>query len=78
MLEAALLETLNAGSTEELLALHGIGPKRAEKILEVRTTVLRAHANEGCAFIHTRILYHFRCARPTARVPSAVCRTWSP
>ena len=36
MLEAALLETLNAGSTEALLALHGIGKKRAELILEVR------------------------------------------
>lgn len=35
VLEAALLETLNAGSTEALLALHGIGKKRAELILEV-------------------------------------------
>lgn len=36
MLEAALLETFNTGSKEELLALHGIGKKRVEAILEVR------------------------------------------
>ncbi len=34
MLEAALLETLNSGDKEALLALHGIGKKRAEMILE--------------------------------------------
>lgn len=39
MLEAALLETLNMGSKEQLLALHGIGKKRAELILEVRWRV---------------------------------------
>ena len=37
VLEAALLETLNTGSKEALLALHSIGKKRAELILEVRS-----------------------------------------
>jgi endonuclease III len=41
VLEAALLETLNRGDMEALLALHGIGKKRAELILEV----IYCHAN---------------------------------